>query len=121
MPESDEHEGTYISTTTGMTPDPSGTLHIAKTGTPPVTTYSYTPTSTGISQSINPSSHGQTLTFSITINGTTFNFSGQFTPTRGGNNKEYNGSVNDNSPKATTGSWTAKSQTPVPKESRKAG
>jgi len=114
-----EHDGTYTSTVTALTPDPSGTLHIQKSG--PNTTYSYTPNSTGISQAFTPNSHGQTLTFSITISGTTFNFSGQFTPTGGGNNKQYNGSVNDNSPKATTGSWTAKSQSPVPKESRKAG
>jgi hypothetical protein len=114
-----EHEGTYTSTVTGLNPNPSGTLYIQKSG--PNTTYSYTPTSTNANQSITPSSHGQTLTFSININGTTYNFSGQFTPTGGGNNKQYNGSVNDNSPKAATGSWTAKSQTPVPKESKKAG
>lgn len=116
-----EHEGTYTSTVTGLNPNPSGTLYISKTGTPPVDTFSYTPTSTNANQSITPSSHGQTLAFSININETTFNFSGQFTPTGGGNNKQYNGSVNDNSPKAATGSWTAKSQTPVPKESKKAG
>jgi hypothetical protein len=118
MPEG-EHEGTYTSTVTGLTPDPSGTLYIQKSG--PNTTYSYTPTSTNAKQSISPTSHGHTLTFAITISGTTYTFSGSFTPTSGGNNKEYAGSVNNNSPKATTGSWTAKSQSPVPKESRKAG
>lgn len=121
MPGSDEHEGTYVSTVTGLNPDPSGTLHIAKTGAPPVTTYSYTPTSTGVSQSINPTSHGQTLTFSITISGTTYNFNGTFRPTSGSNYKQYDGSVNNNSPILTNGTWQAKSQTPVPKESRKAG
>jgi hypothetical protein len=110
-----EHEGTYTSTVTGLNPNPSGTLYISKSGTPPVDSFSYTPTSTGVNQSFTPSSHGQTLTFSITINGTTFNFSGQFTPTGGGNNKHYNGSVNDNSPKAANGTWQAQSQTPVPK------
>jgi|GEM_PF-3730720 len=118
MPDA-EHEGTYTSTVTGITPDPSGTLYIQKSG--PNTTYSYTPNSNGVNQAISPSSHGQTLTFSITINGTAYNFSGSFHPTGGGENKNYSGSVNDNSPKATTGSWTAKSQSPVPKESRKAG
>jgi hypothetical protein len=118
MPEG-EHEGTYTSTVTGLNPDPSGTLHIQKSG--PNTTYSYTPTSTGINQSISPSSHGQTLTFSITISGTTYNFSGSFTPTGGGNNKQYNGSVNDNSPKAANGTWQAKSTTPMPKAVTKAG
>jgi hypothetical protein len=110
-----EHEGTYTSTVSGMTPNPSGTLYISKAGTPPVDTFSYTPTSTNANQQISPNSHGQTLTFSININGTTFNFSGQFTPTAGGNNKHYNGSVNDNSPKAQVGTWQATSTTPVPK------
>ena len=113
-----EHDGTYTSTVTGLNPNPSGMLSIQKSG--PNTTYTYTPTG-GAAQVVNPSSHGQTLTFSITISGTTFNFSGQFTPTGGGNNKQYNGSVNDNSPRATTGSWTAKSQSPVPKATKKAG
>ncbi len=116
-----EHEGTYTSTVTGMSPDPSGTLYISKSGTPPVDSFSYTPTSTNANQSISPSSHGQTLTFSITISGTTYNFSGQFTPTSGGNNKRYNGSVNDNSPKAANGTWQAQSTTPMPKASKKAG
>ena len=107
-----EHDGTYTSTVTGLNPNPSGMLSIQKSG--PNTTYTYTPTG-GASQVVNPSSHGQTLTFSININGTTFNFSGQFTPTGGGNNKQYNGSVNDNSPKAANGTWQAKSQTPMPK------
>jgi hypothetical protein len=110
----DEHEGTYTSAVTGMTPDPSGTLYISRAGTPPVDTFSYTPASTNANQSISPSSHGQTLTFSINISGTTFNFSGQFHPTHGGNNKNYSGSVNDNSPKRQVGTWTASSTTPVP-------
>jgi hypothetical protein len=119
MPGSDEHDGTYVSTVTGITPDPSGTLYIEKSGSD--TTYSYTPTSTGVNQSISPTSHGATLTFSITISGTTYNFTGSFTPTGGGKNKRYTGSVNDNSPKLQNGTWTASSQTPVPKASRKAG
>jgi len=41
-----EHDGTYTSTVTGMSPDPSGTLYISRTGTPPVDSFSYTPTST---------------------------------------------------------------------------
>src|ERR1700750_4950 len=59
-----EHEGTYTSTVTGLNPNPSGTLYISKSGTPPVDSFSYTPTSTGVNQSFTPSSHGQTLTFS---------------------------------------------------------
>jgi hypothetical protein len=118
MPDSGEHEGTYVSTVTGFNPDPSGTLVIQKSGGP--TQYYYTPTG-GAQQEVNPSNHGQTLTFSITISGTTYTFNGTFSPTGGGHNKRYSGTVSTpNSVKETNGTWTASSQTPVPTASRKA-
>lgn len=116
MPDLDEHDGTYTSTVTELSPDPSGTLTIQKSGGP--TTYSYTPTSTGVSQAFTPNKHGQTLTFSLDINGTTYNFNGSFTSAHGGNGKSYSGSVNDNSPKAQIGTWQATATAPMPMHDR---
>lgn len=115
---SDEHEGNYVSTVSGFNPDPSGTLTIQKSGGP--TTYSYTP-SGGASQAFTPSKHGQTLTFSITVSGTTYDFSGEFSPSGSGHNKQYSGTVStNNSPKETNGTWHATAESPLPAAARKA-
>jgi hypothetical protein len=118
MPDSGEHEGNYVSTVSGFNPDPSGILTIQKSGGP--TTYSYTP-SGGAANAFTPSTHGQTLTFSITISGTTYDFSGEFSHSNGGHNKQYSGTVSTaSSPKETNGTWHATAESPLSKVARKA-
>jgi hypothetical protein len=109
------HDGTYGCTVTGFTNNPNGTLSISTTNG--VTSYSYTPTGgTAIPFTPTNQNPGNDLAFSVTISGVTYNFTGAYTGAQGGNHAEYSGSVNDNSPRLTTGSWQAtQTNQPLPK------
>ncbi len=103
MPRNQKFVGSYTTQVTGTPVNLSGTLNIPESDADPIT-YTY-PGSNG-PQALSPTSHGQTITFILTVGNVAYTFTGNFS--EGNGKKNYaNGVTWAGNPDGTNGSWTA--------------